>query len=42
MGLAQKNVKIVEMQEEERGGFYIGVEMPQSTTIEEVSRVTSV
>ena len=30
-----KEVKFVEMQEEERGGFYIGVEMPQSTTIEE-------
>jgi HAE1 family hydrophobic/amphiphilic exporter-1 len=30
-----KEVKFVDMQEEERGGFYIGVEMPQSTTIEE-------
>ncbi len=35
MGMAQKHVKVVEMQEEERSGFEIDVRMPQGMTLDE-------
>lgn len=35
MGVAQKQVKVVEMQEEERSGFEIDIRMPQGMTLEE-------
>jgi HAE1 family hydrophobic/amphiphilic exporter-1 len=35
LAVPMKAVKFVEVQEEERHGFYIGVEMPSSTTLEE-------
>ena len=36
LALAQKHVKIVELQEEERSGFEIDVRMPRGMTLEEV------
>ena len=35
MGVAQKQIKVVDMQEEERSGFEIDVRMPQGLTLEE-------
>ncbi len=35
MAVAQKQIKVVEMQEEERSGFEIDVRMPQGMTLEE-------
>jgi len=35
VAVPMKQVKFTDVQEEERSGFYIGVEMPQNTTLEE-------
>jgi len=35
MGVAQKQIKVVDMQEEERAGFEIDVRLPQGMTLEE-------